>query len=365
MEEDALSDKPVILVVGGREADCRALSELFSGRYEIVGTPGEKGAIEIIRDGSPDPAAILLGMVAPPDDGFGVLEAMHESGKIASIPAILVVDGDDEEITLKGYNLGVSDVIRRPFTASVVDRRVANIIDLYSHKNHLEEKFMAQKGRLARQEDRIRQMNASVVDVLSSIVGFRDVGAGRHILRSRMFTGLMLENLREKYPLSERQTELISSAAALHDVGKIAIPDAILLKPGRLTKDEYEVMKTHTTRGAEIMDRTSMQDREYHMYCRDICLYHHERYDGRGYPEGLEGDEIPVWAQVVSLTDVYDALTGRRVYRPAYTHEQAEGMILDGVCGQFNPEILDVFERISPELKELAEEYADCPDGKR
>jgi putative two-component system response regulator len=348
------------LVVDDIDINRLIISELFTGRYEVIEASNGKEALEIIDDDASDLAIVLLDMVMPVMDGFGVLKAMNESGKINSIPVILVTSEDDDEMSLESYSLGVSDVIHKPFNASIVNQRVTNVIDLYVYKNHLEEKLVEQKDELIKQEGRIKQMNSSLIDTLSATVEFRDLESGKHIQRTRLLIKLILENLRDKYSITDEQIELISSASALHDVGKIAIPDAVLLKPGRLTPEEYDVMKTHTTRGSEIIERLDMlQDEEYYTYCHDICRHHHERYDGKGYPDGLTGEEIPVWAQAAALTDVYDALTSKRVYKDAYSHEQAIDMIMNGECGMFNPQLIEVMQKISPQLKALAEKLSD------
>jgi putative two-component system response regulator len=348
------------LVVDDIDINRLIISELFSGRYEVIEASNGKEALEIIDEDDSDLAIVLLDMVMPVMDGFGVLKAMNASGKIGSIPVILVTSEDDDEMALESYSLGVSDVIHKPFNSSIVNQRVTNVIDLYVYKNHLEEKLVEQKNELIKQEGRIKQMNSSLIDTLSATVEFRDLESGKHIQRTRMLIKLILQNLRDQYSITDEQLELISSASALHDVGKIAIPDAVLLKPGRLTPEEYDVMKTHTTRGSEIIDRLDMlQDEEYYTYCHDICRYHHERYDGKGYPDGLKGDEIPIWAQAAALTDVYDALTSKRVYKDAFTHEQAINMIMNGECGQFNPQLIEVMKKISPQLKELATTLSD------
>jgi putative two-component system response regulator len=355
-----VSKKLRLLVVDDIDINRLIISEIFSGRYEVIEASDGKEALDIINDDASDLAIVLLDMVMPVMDGFGVLKAMNMSGKINSIPVILVTSEDDDEMSLESYSLGVSDVIHKPFNASIVNQRVTNVIDLYVYKNHLEEKLVEQKNELIKQEGRIKQMNSSLIDTLSATVEFRDLESGKHIQRTRMLIKLILENLRDKYSITDEQLELISSASALHDVGKIAIPDAVLLKPGRLTPEEYDVMKTHTTKGSEIIERLDLlKDEEYYRYCHDICRYHHERYDGKGYPDGLSGDEIPIWAQAAALTDVYDALTSKRVYKDAFSHEQAVDMIMNGECGIFNPELIDVMKKISPKLKELAEDLSD------
>ncbi|MDR3224853.1 MAG: response regulator [Clostridiales Family XIII bacterium] len=355
-----MSKKLKLLVVDDIDINRLIISELFSDRYEVIEASNGKDALAIIDDDDEQLAVVLLDMVMPVIDGFGVLQAMNRSGKINTIPVILVTSEDDDEMAFRSYSLGVSDVIHKPFNASIVNQRVTNVIDLYVYKNHLESKLTEQKNALIEQEGRIKQMNFSLIDTLSAMVEFRDIESGKHIQRTRMLIKLFLENIRHKYPMTDEQIELISSASVMHDVGKIAIPDAVLLKPGKLTSEEYDIMKTHTVRGSDIIKSLDLiQEEEYYQYCHDICRYHHERYDGKGYPDGLIGEEVPIWAQAAALTDVYDALTSKRVYKDAYTHEKAIDMIVNGECGTFNPALIDVLHEVSPQLKELAQSLTD------
>jgi putative two-component system response regulator len=333
---------------------------LFSDKYEVLEATNGREALEIIDRDDPELAIVLLDMVLPVLDGIGVLNEINKSGRINNVPVIIITSEDDDETTLQSYSLGVSDVIYKPFNAAIVNQRVTNTIDLYVYKNHLEDMLVEQKSELVKQEGRIKHMNFSLIDTLSATVEFRDLESGKHIKRTRMLIKLILDNIRDKYPLTDEQLELISSASALHDVGKIAIPDAVLLKPGKLTNEEYEIMKTHTIKGSEIIERLDLlHDEEYYRYCHDICRHHHERFDGRGYPDGLAGGEIPIWAQAAALVDVYDALTSKRVYKDAFSHEKAYDMIIGGECGVFNPDLINALHDTSPQLKQLAEELAD------
>jgi putative two-component system response regulator len=349
-----------LLVVDDVDINRMILGELFADKYEVLEAANGVEALDIINKDSQELSIVLLDLLMPVMDGFGVLKDMNRSGLIKSIPVILITSEDDDMMALESYGLGVSDVMHKPFNASIVTQRVENVIELYAYKNHLEEKLVEQKNELIEQEGRIKQMNFSLIDTLSATVEFRNVESGKHIKRTRLLLKLILQNMREQYPFTDEQLELISSAAALHDVGKIAIPDSVLLKPGKLTKEEFDIMKTHTIKGSEILQTLDLlQDKEYYQYCYDICRFHHERWDGKGYPDGLVGDEIPIWAQAAALVDVYDALTSKRVYKDAYSHEQAVEMIINGECGCFNPLILDTLKRIAPELKALAASIAD------
>ncbi|MCL1805570.1 MAG: response regulator [Clostridiales bacterium] len=345
-----LAEKKKILVVDDIELNRLILSDLFCDEYDILEAENGKDALELLYRHQSDIAIVLLDLVMPVMDGFGVLHDMQDSKIIQSIPVILITGENDDEKSLKGFELGVSDLLNKPFNSKIVYRRVVNVVELYAHKQNLEEKLAEQKEMLEKQAERLHQSNQFVIDALSTTVEFRSCESGAHIKNIRGLTRILLETVRDfypdAYPITTEEIGIIESASAMHDIGKIAIPDAILLKPGSLTSEEFEIMKTHTIRGCEMLSTLNYtQDQEYYKYCYEICRHHHERWDGRGYPDGLKGDEISIWAQATSLADVYDALTSKRVYKPAFTHDQAVNMILKGECGAFNPILLDCFDR--------------------
>lgn len=347
-------NKNKILVVDDIAINRLVLRELFLDKYEVLEAENGRVALDVLEAHKDEIVVLLLDLLMPVMDGFDVLRAMNENGMIRHIPVILITSEDDDEKTLLSYGLGVSDLIYKPFNPDIVMRRVGNVIDLYSYKNYLEEKLVEQRNELQQQNERIKQFNLFIIDALSTTVEFRSLESGEHIKRMRNLVKLLLQEAVTDYPLTNEEIESISSASALHDIGKIAIPDAILLKPGRLTAEEFDVMKLHTVKGCEILETlSSFQDKEYYKYCYEICRYHHERWDGNGYPDRLKGDEIPVWAQAASLADVYDALTSKRVYKGAYTHDEAFAMILRGECGQFNPRLMASFTKIKDKLANL------------
>jgi putative two-component system response regulator len=310
-------------------------------------------ALDLIKHYEKDLAAVLLDIVMPLMDGFGVLKEMNDTGIINSVPVVMITGEDDDEKALSGYSMGVSDLIKKPFNSDIVYRRVNNIIDLYAHKQNLEQKLKEQRELLEKQNRRLEQSNLYLIDALSTTVEFRNLESGEHIKRIRYLTRILLEQMSLVHPFSPQEVDAISNASAVHDIGKIAIPDSILLKPGALTKEEFEIMKTHTVHGCDIISSFNyIQDQQYYMYCYQICRHHHERWDGKGYPDGLAGDEISIWAQVTSLADVYDALTSKRVYKDAYVHNEAVEMILRGECGVFNPKLLDCFVKLQDNLTE-------------
>jgi putative two-component system response regulator len=352
-----LCEKKKLLVVDDVEINRIILNELFSEEFDVLQAENGRVALDYLNLYQNGIAIVLLDLVMPVIDGFGVLQNMYESQRIQRTPVILITGEHDDEKALKCYELGISDLLTKPFNSRIVYRRVLNVIDLYAHKQNLEEKLAEQKITLEKQSERLRQSNQFVIDALSTAVEFRNQESGEHIKRIRDLIKFFLEAINEFYPedyfLTPEQIDVISSSSAMHDIGKIAIPDSILLKPGPLTREEFEIMKTHTTRGCEILSSLNYtQDQEYYKYCYEICRHHHERWDGRGYPDGLKGDDISIWAQAASLADVYDALSNERVYKPSFSHEQTVRMIMNGECGAFNPKLLDCFSRLEGTLLE-------------
>jgi putative two-component system response regulator len=344
-----------MLIVDDIEINRAILYELFHEQYNVLEAENGRAALNLIeRYGATSIAVVLLDIVMPVMDGFEVLKHMIETKTIDDMPVIMITAESDEEKALKGYSMGVVDIINKPFNPDIVRRRVQNTVDLFLHKFYLEDMVERQMDALELQNEKLKMSNTFIIDALSTAVEFRNQESGQHIRRIRALSKILLETLAgksEKYRLPAEEIDTIASASAMHDIGKIAIADAVLLKPGKLTPEEFEIMKTHTTKGCDILKSINFTgDLAYYKYCYEICRWHHERWDGRGYPDGLRNDEIPVWAQVVSLADVYDALTSDRVYKPAFPHDVALKMILNGECGVFNPELLVTFEQTAADF---------------
>jgi len=284
----------------------------------------------------------------PVMDGFEVLRTMNTNHTIEDVPVIMISSDDSEEAIRKAYELGASDYVNRPFDAKIVYRRVSNTIKLYAKQRRL--------VQMVSDQIRAREKNTDVlVGVLSQIVEFRNGESGLHVQHIRVLTEKILDHLLEKtsdYKISAEEQDNIPLASALHDIGKITIDENILNKPGRLTKEEFEVIKTHCMQGANMLRRLeNFEDEPLLQTAYDIARWHHERWDGRGYPDGLKGNDIPISAQIVSLADVYDALTSERCYKKAFSHETAMRMILNGECGAFNPLLLECLTDIQAELQ--------------
>ena len=338
-----------VLVVDDSEMNRAILSEILGGDYNILEAANGRECLNMLEQYGTGISLILLDIVMPVMDGFEVLDYMNRNHWIEDIPVIMISSEDAEDTVRRAYDQGVSDYVSRPFDAGVVYRRVFNTIKLYAKQRRLISLVTSQM----REKDKNTQM---MISVLSQIVEFRNGESGLHVQHIGTLTRLLLEQLVQKtdrYDLSPAKQELITMASALHDIGKIAIDDEILNKPGRLTPQEFAIIKTHTTIGANMLDKLGMyHDEALVRTAYDICRWHHERYDGRGYPDGLTGDTIPISAQVVSLADVYDALVSKRVYKDAYPPEVAVQMILNGECGAFNPLLLECLNEIQDVLKE-------------
>lgn len=337
-----------ILIVDDEEVNREILKEMFRDEdFELLEAENGEEAVKQLEKNE-NIQVVLLDIVMPVLDGFGVLEYMHEHKILDEIPVILITSEDVLDSEDQAYSYGVADVIHKPFYPHIVKRRSKNIIELYQNKRNMEIRLKEQEEEIRAQEKELRENNEFMIEMLSSVVEARSAESGEHTRRIKYFTRIMLKYLMQyfpKYNITPEQMDLICRASTLHDIGKIGIPDAILLKPGKLTPEEFEVMKKHSIIGCEILEK-SYKDRQdaFYRYAYDICRYHHERWDGKGYPDHLQGEEIPIYTQVVAIADVYDALVSPRVYKSAYANQVAYEMIMNGECGQFAPDVLECFE---------------------
>lgn len=344
--------KEKILIVDDSEMNRMILADMLEADYEIIEAGDGARGIAILQQMSSQISLVLLDIVMPEMDGFDVLAVMNQKKWIKDVPVIMISAESMPSYVQRAYELGVTDYISRPFDSLVVQRRVINTIMLYAKQKKLIKMVTNQMYE--------KEKNASLmVTILSHIVEFRNGESGLHVLHIQTITELLLKSLlgkTDKYKLSHEDINMITMASALHDIGKIAIPSEVLNKPGRFTAEEYEIMKTHSAVGASMLkDLPFHQDEPLVKVAYQICRWHHERYDGKGYPDGLKGEEIPIGAQVVAMADVYDALTSVRVYKKAFSHETALQMIQDGECGTFNPLLveclLDVADSLEEEMK--------------
>ena len=346
--EKLLQNKSQILLVDDSAMNRMILKEILGGDYSILEAENGQECLEKMQAEAGNLALVLLDINMPVMDGFEVLKAMNANHTIEDIPVIMISSDDSDAAIRRSYELGASDYVNRPFDARIVYRRVTNTIKLYAKQRRL--------VQMVSDQIRARENNTDMlVGVLSHIVEFRNGESGAHVRHIRIITELLLHRLLEissQYPITAEQQDNIPLASALHDIGKIGIDEKILNKPGKLTPEEFEVVKTHSMLGAEMLHQLeNFNEQPLLQTAYEITRWHHERWDGRGYPDGLKGDEIPISAQLVALADVYDALTSERCYKKAFSHEKAVQMILNGECGAFNPLLLQCLTDVQTDLK--------------
>lgn len=344
-----MREKYTIMIADDSEMNRAILADMLGDEYHIIEAQDGLEAVNMIRERESDIDLLLLDIVMPKIDGFGVLEKMRQYGWIGQIPVIMISAESSVNFVERAYEMGVTDYISRPFEALVVHKRVTNTLMLFEKQKRLVQ-------MVAEQVYENQKTSNLMITILSHIVEFRNGESGLHVVHIRAMTELLCRHLAKKtnrYPITPKDITLIGTASALHDIGKISIPESILNKPQKLTNEEFEIMKTHTEIGASMLKGISETRKDpLIMVAHDICRWHHERWDGGGYPDGLKGEEIPISAQVVALADVYDALTSERCYKKAYSHEKAIQMILNGECGAFNPILLDCIKEVADQLKE-------------
>ena len=342
--------KQKILIADDSEMNRELLAAILEEEYDIIQVNDGVQAVDCLQRQAEEISLLLLDIVMPHMDGFEVLSYMNKEHWIDSIPVVIISSENSPIYIKRGYDLGATDFIEKPFDANMVLRRSANAILLGAKQRRM-------TSIVSNQIYEREKSSKLMINILSHIVEFRNGESGLHVLHIQTITEMLLRQLVQKennrYALSKEQIRMITTASALHDIGKISIPDEILNKPGRLTAEEFAVIKGHSMAGANMLSELPLDQKEEPLVktAYEICRWHHERYDGGGYPDGLKGEEIPVSAQVVALADVYDALTSERCYKDAYSHEKAIEMILAGQCGAFNPLMLECLLDISSSLK--------------
>ncbi len=346
-----------ILIVDDIEINRKILMQILMDSYHVYEACDGQQALDFVRQHSCSLSLILLDIMMPKLDGYEVLRQLKQDMATKNIPVILISALDSECDESRGLKVGAIDYITKPFNMHIVKCRVDNHIRLKRYQNHLLE--------LAEQRaQKILNMRESIYDAVTSIIEYRSLESGRHVKRIRLFCEAQLNYLCENgtYPaeLDEHAAKLIARASSLHDIGKVSMPDCILTKPGPLTYEEMEIMKTHSEIGSRFIDSMADHDDELFVrYARQICRHHHEHWDGKGYPDGLKGDQIPLSARVVAVADVYDALVSPRVYKPAFSHEKATQILLEEKGKLFDPTLIDVFTQIEDSFIEISQKHGD------
>ncbi len=348
------SRKENILIVDDEEINRIILSNIFDAEYGIIEAQNGKEGLDAVLRYQERLSAVLLDVIMPEMDGIEMLRELQKRGLTGTIPVFLITADAADSTMREAYDLGVMDFILKPVVPYIVRRRVDSVVELFRARRRLGAEVERQRDQLLIQTRQMAEMSMGMVEALSAAIEFRSDESGEHVRRIHDITCYLLRETPLGKGLTENEIKLIGIGAVTHDVGKISIPDAILNKKGRLTPEEYELMKSHTVRGAELLSQIpQMREHSAFHYAYDIALHHHERWDGGGYPDQLAGDQIPIWTQIVSLTDVYDALVSKRCYKDALPADEAMKMILEGQCGVFNPELLECFRKEEPVLRQF------------
>ena len=349
----------IILIVDDIDINRMILREILQDDYQIIEAANGDEALTILAENTSLPTIVLLDIMMPGIDGFQVLEQMKGNHETKNIPVLFITAADSDETESRGLMAGAADYITKPFNHDVVRARVDNHVNLARYQHGLEQLVERKAAEVTRTYEQ-------TLEVLATIIEYRSLESGAHIRRTTLLTEVVIEKMLTienfRTALKDENIHSLIKAAALHDIGKISIADSILLKPGKLTPEEFEVIKTHTSTGKDIIDNISATLPDSDMYLRyatDICHFHHERWDGKGYPCGLKGEEIPLAARIVSIVDVYDALVSPRCYKVAFSLEKSLDFIMEGRGTQFDPDIIDLIPEISSLFWNITESHRD------
>ena len=343
-----------VLIVSGDENNRKILREMNSEFYIVEEIPNVQNGIAEIQKDSSRFCAILLDVLTPETDGMELLRGLKEEGILQKVPTFLLAEDPAQTVMQEVYGLGVRDVLDKPVIPFVALRRVLAAVELFAVRKKLDIAMENRQMQLLEKAERVIRLNQGMIEALATAIEFRNQESVGHVQRICLFTKIMLENTEFGVGLDAEEIDNIALAAILHDVGKITIPDSILTKPGKLTSEEFEIIKRHTTWGVDLLESIpQIRDSGIYKYACDIVRHHHERWDGFGYPDGLRGEQISPWAQVVSLADVYDALSCKRVYKPSLPREQVLEMIHTGQCGLFSPRLLKNFFTVENQIYAL------------
>jgi putative two-component system response regulator len=350
--------KNTILIADDAEINRDMLSVIFEEQYKILEAADGNETIQLIEEHTNEIALVFLDLIMPNKSGLDVLSYLVEKHLQNIIPVIMITGEATVATDEKAYEYGASDIIYKPFEPSVVMRRAKNIIELFENRIALEEKLDERTKQLIESRNAIEKSNEFLVNALTAITESGTMESEEHVQRIKYYTNILLGYVKDLYPhygLNDDKIRLIVNASALHDIGKISISDNILAKTGKLTPDEERELRRHTIYGSEMLEKINQKDNDFYKYCYDICRYHHERVDGKGYPDHLKGDEIPIWSEVVGLADAFDDLVAERVYRTAYAADEAARMIERGECGAFSENVLRCFKMARSQLFEATE----------
>ncbi len=359
--------KGQVLIINDDKVDMAALNRAISEDYRCVLAMSVNDGVKFLADSDGDFSAVVIKLDMKPISGLRFIQIMSENNKISTMPFIVIAESDDDPDLDECFELGAVDYIAKPFTAGRIRRCVDRNISIFGKFTSLREeidrnfeKMRVSNAELEKNNKQLNDSQSAVLEALGTVVEYRNLEDSNHVRRVKQFTEILGRNMMKSFPesgLTKEKIVIYARASMLHDVGKICIPDSIMLKPGRMTDEEFEIMRSHTTKGVELLNSISdCWDKEYASIAATICRSHHERYDGRGYPDGLKGDEIPLCAQLVSIADTYDALVSDRVYKKAYTKQVAFKMMTGGECGEFDPKVMEAFRESREEFEKVVDE---------
>ena len=367
--------RDTVLIVDDQSMNRQILSDILKNDYKILDAADGAEALDLLSAKEPEIAVMLLDIVMPKMGGVEVLKRMDQDKMNDNFPIIVCSGEGSMDVLEQCFEYGISDFIRKPFDNEMILHRVKKLDALYKARSETADKLKRavavmknQNTILEKQAEKQKKDNNNIIDALGTIVEYRNTENHNHIKRVKAFTKSLAIHLKDEFPeykLNDKKIEMITTASALHDIGKIMIPDEILFKPGKYTSEEFDYMKSHTIRGYDIIVQVADNwDKELMEYCKQIARSHHEKFDGRGYPENLNGDEIPIAAQIVSITDCFEALISESLYKKAYSFDVAFQMILNGDCGAFNPKLMEAFRNAREDFSKIANEDASDTDPK-
>jgi putative two-component system response regulator len=352
---------PTVLTVDDSDINLMVLEEILKGDYSILSANNGKEALNLLKKAKTLPKIILLDLQMPEMNGRQMLEILKNDDSLKRIPVIVITAEEDSDTELLAA--GAVDYISKPFVVDIVKLRVRNQIELKNYSDSLEEMVAEKTKEVIKKTEEANKVLDNALQGLANVIEHRDLESGEHVMRTQLYVQVLANHLIASgsvyaTEILDKQPEIIAKSMVLHDVGKIAIPDRILLKPGRLDPEDYEIMKTHTTRGKEIIgDLGDVNTSLYLKHCEDICYGHHERWDGKGYPRGLSGYDIPITARLAAIADVYDALVSARIYKSAMPYHEAMKIIVEGRGTQFDPVLCDAAVAIQGDLEAIADRY--------
>ncbi len=351
--------RQTIMLVDDNQANLNIGKNMLKDFYEVYALPSAERLFKFLESVIPD--LILLDIEMPSMNGFDVIRILKADARYMKIPVIFVTAKSEETDELEGLLLGAVDYVTKPFSAAILLKRIENHLLIERQKSELHKLNDNLIGMVKTKTAQISGLHNSIINTIAELVEFRDGFTGGHIVRTQKYVELLIDHLIENdiYPeeiLAWNNMDYIVPATQLHDLGKVCISDAILNKPGKLTNEEFDIMKTHTTKGVEVINRLikSGEDQPFLLYAEIVARTHHEKWDGSGYPAGLKGQDIPLLGRLMAIADVYDALTSERPYKTPLTPEKAADIIVDGAETHFDPALVDVFKKLEDEFRAVA-----------